>query len=536
METKQAFEEALSQFSKGLYHKALQSFKDVTASEADPDGMFPSLAKGFVLECYKLLGIKYTSQELYKQALDTLEQAQRDFPDNRYIKFHRAIALNNSLNFPVAVQLFEAIFNAEPSFPSIRICLAIALLNLGNVERMELILRDALALPPFDATLYHLSAMGKYRRQKYSEVESLIKQSLKFKKPFPEAQINLVGCLLVLKRYEEAFRILAELLPFVKQKAPLQMPLRFLQARLQLPNDHPVLREHLTGKEATVTETAIRRWVEDRFYHTIPIDVLALPFQDSEGELIRNSWFRKLLVKHYQNMILEGVELPELYFRVGRESQRLKKHTDAMDYFRKALVKNPNFLPAKVSMAFCLKEIGKHEEALATFEEIYQDFKSLPEMVLFSAETTVAEPMLGDRTDLLRSELNILLMALNQNPHFADLYYNIGRIYSFLEDPEQALSFFDKATVLNPGFIRANIAKAVTLMQLNQTDKARDILNSLTTTNTLYAKVVYNLAVLYHQKGLQEKSRALLQELVDSGSEFASLAREVLGKIAPPAR
>lgn len=533
MDTKLSFEEALGQFSKGLYHKALQSFKDVSAQEPDPEGMFPSLAKSFVLECYKLLGIKYTSQELYKQALDTLDQAQREFPDNRYLQFHRAITLNNSLNFPAAVQAFESIFAAEPAFPSIRICLAIALLNLGNVERMELILRDALAIPPFDATLYHLSAIGKYRRQQVVEAASLIQQALKFKQPFPEAQINQMACHLVLKHYDEAFRQLQELLPFVKQKSLLQAPLRFLAARLNLPADHPLLREHLAPGGGAVTETSLRRWVEERFYQTIPIDVLALPFQDSEGELIRNSWFRKLLVKHYQNMIIEGIDLPELYFRVGRESQRLKKHTDALEYFRKCLAKNPNFLPAKVSMAFCLKEIGKNEEALAKFEEIYHDFKTLPEMVLFSADTTLEEPVSGSREDFLRSELNILLMALNQNPHFADLYYNIGRIYSFLEDPDQALAYFDKATVLNPGFIRANIAKAVTLMQLNQTEKAREILNSLTQTNTLYAKVIYNLAMLYLQQGLREKAYALLQELIDSGSEFAGLAKEVLRKISP---
>lgn len=533
LEIKQIFEEALQQHSKGLYHKALASFKEVAGRDEEPDRIYYSLARGFILECYKLLGVKYISQELYKNAMDTIDEALAEFPGNPHIMFQRGIALNNAQNFPASVRVFESIFSTDPNFPAIRLCLGIALINLGNLDRTDTILRDALSLPPHDATFYHLLAIAHFRRHQYQEVESLILRALELKQPYPEAQINLIGAYIVLKQNEDAYRHLLSILPFVKNRAILLPPLIYLTRRLQISPDDPAVIDFLREQPAAgnVTEAEIRRWAEERFYQTLLIDVLSLPFQDSEGELNRHAWFRGLLIKQYQRMIQDGMDLPELYFQLGRELQRVKKYSEALDYFRKCLAAKPSFLPAKISMAFTVKEMGDHADALARFEDIYQSFKSTPDMVLYSGESNLEEAIDPLKADHLKAELKILVMALSQNPDFADLHYNIGRIHYLLDDPEQALNYFSKACLLNPNFIRANIGKAIALMQLNQTEQSREVLTNLSQNNNLCAKITYNLAILHYQQGNHARARALLQELIPLNNEFSGIARETLAKI-----
>ena len=526
------FEEALGEFGKGLYHKAIASFREAAARDSDADGTYASLSKGFILECYKLLGIKYTSQQLHKQALDILGQGLTEYPDHSILLLYKGIILNNSGNFPAAVRVFETIFTREPNFPSIRICLGIARLNLGSLDRTEEILHDAIALPPFDATVYHLLAIARFRRRMYAEVEKMVLRALEFKRPFPEAQLDLMAAHIVLKRYADAFRILEELIPFLKQRNRFQIPLGFLARQLRLDADHPLLRKYpLPKNDIDVSEAAVHKWVDERFHKTIEIDVQALPFQDPEGDIIRNSWFRQLLVKHYQNLLVDGVDLPEVYFRLGREAQRLKKHSEALEYFRRCLLRNPKFVPARISMGFCYKDLGRAAEALEKFEESYRDFKSIPETILFSNESPADEKIGTEKADLLRAEVHILNLALGQNPGFADLYYNLGRLYYYLEQPDEAYQNFEKACTLNPFFIRAIIGQALTLMQLNQTERASALLNSLTTRNNLFWKVVYNLAVLHHQAGNVPRARELLEELLPLENEFAAMARDLLAKL-----
>jgi len=68
-------------------------------------------------------------------------------------------------------------------------------------------------------------------------------------------------------------------------------------------------------------------------------------------------------------------------------------------------------------------------------------------------------------------------------------------------------------------------------MQLNQTERASALLNSLTTRNNLFWKVVYNLAVLHHQAGNVPRARELLEELLPLENEFAAMARDLLAKL-----
>jgi len=532
MDTHSLFTDAFSLFNRGLTREALDKFEQVIAQEAGERKNYSSTAQMFALECYKLLGLKFNSQNAFGQALEILDEGLRHYPGNQYLQFYRGVVLNNSGNFPGAIRVFETIWSANPAFPAIRLCLAISLLNLGNLERTEALLRECVSASTPEAQAFHLMAVLRFRKHQYQDMESLLRRALQLQPHHVEASTLLVALLLQQGQYREAARVLSELLVTVDDMAVLHPPLAFLKGRAEAGPDNP-LAVHQTpeGLDAAVSEQAIRRWIDNCFYETIWIDVRRLPFQDKEEEFFRESWFHNWVAHQYQQMVEKEPGSPEMYFRLGRALQKLREHEQAVAQFRQCLALNPKFIPAKISLAFSLRDLGQTEPALATFQSVYADFKTMPEIYLFSDKDRLKETSLEKRSGWLRSELEILQLALTQNPEFADLYYDIGRIFFFLEQPEEAANYFEKACEKNPNFMRAIVSLALTLMQLNQIERASAILNDLSHRNRLFGKVLLEMARIYQSAGDLSSCRDKLRELVDLDVELSERAREMLAQL-----
>jgi len=530
MRAKQSFEEALEFFSRGLYHRAISGFREAIGED---EPTYAPLAQQFLQESIKLLAVKYIAQELFPQALDLLSSGLEELPHSTDLKICQAIVFHNTSKYAEALALFQECLSGSPEVSAIRICTSITLLNMGFLDRAEKILGETTMLPPFDATIHLLLGTVYYRKQMYPVAETQLNRALELQKPFPEAMLGLIALQLRQDRLTDALAILADLLPFYRRRKQLLPVLAFLRHKLGLADDDPVVRDYLSPLSTpTPTPREISRWSDNHFYAALPIDVLTLPFHDSEGELIRHFWFRSLLIQHYQQVLAGGADQPDIHFRLGREFQRTKKHDLAIRHFRKCLEANPGFLPAKISLAFAHNDMTERDKARALLEEIHNSFRQMPDLILRSSELQMDEPAVPVDEKAMRDELRILQMAVRQNPHFADLHYNIGRIHFLLDQPEAALQYFDKACRLNPNFIRANIGRAVSLMQMQHIDEARTVLNQLSGNRRLYAKVTYTLAVLYQLEGQLDKARVLLLELSGMENDFGQLAHELLQKLS----
>ncbi|MBN2430993.1 MAG: tetratricopeptide repeat protein [Acidobacteria bacterium] len=530
MRAKQSFEEALEFFSRGLYHRAISGFREAIGQD---ESTYAPLAQQFLQESIKLLAVKYISQELFPQALDLLTSGLEELPESTDLKICKAIVFHNTSKYAEALSLFQACLDNSPDVPAVRISTSITLLNMGFLDQAEKILSETTTLPPFDATIHLLLGTVHYRKQKYPVAETQLNRALELQKPFPEALLGLIALYVRQNRPAEAMTVLTDLLPFYRRRKHLLPVLAYLRHKLSLADDHPVVREYLSPSSAAPpTLNEINRWADNHFYEALPIDVLTLPFHDSEGELIRHFWFRSLLIQHYQQLLAGGSDQPDIHFRLGREFQRTKKHDLAIRHFRKCLAANPGFLPAKISLAFAHNELTERDKARELLEEIHHSFQKMPDLILRSSELQMDEPAVPVDEKALRDELRILQMAVRQNPHFADIHYNIGRIHYLLDQPEEALQYFEKACRLNPNFIRANIGQAVSLMQMQHIDDARAVLNQLSGNRRLYAKVTYTLAVLHQLEGRLDKARVLLLELTGMDNDFGQLAHELLQRLS----
>ena len=528
MDARELFEKGIQSFGTGQYVEALEHLERISHQDTDPEGIYVDLAGSFISECYKCHAIKCISLGEEKEALKVLEKGLQRVSGHREMEFYRGVAYNNIMNFPMAIRILEGLLGGDPGNMALVTCLSTTLLNLGNIDRVEQLAGKALRLNP-DMMLR--LAVARFRLKKYTEAEDLLSRAISGKSPFEEAETMRLAVLLILKRHDEAMRQAEALLPQVKEKKSLGLPLAYLRNRIGTPSSDPGVREVL-GSYADLQpgESEIKRWADNLFHHTLSIDVMAVPFQAQRSELLKNDWFRGLLVQHYQKMIVQGVDLPDLYFRLGREFQRINQHREAAEYLQKCLEKAPHFLPAKISLAFAYLEQGADDDASGCFEEIRQDFRNMPGLLMRSGDSAFDENAYKGKENHLRAELQVLLAAAKDSPGYADIYYSIGRIHFLLEDPENALSYFDRASLINPNFIRANIAKAVTLMQLNRTEQAREILDGLSGNSELLGKILFFYGQLMLRKGNQAKAAELLREAAGMENEYAVRARELLAQ------
>lgn len=70
--------------------------------------------------------------------------------------------------------------------------------------------------------------------------------------------------------------------------------------------------------------------------------------------------------------------------------------------------------------------------------------------------------------------LEDLQAVAERHPTFADIQNLIGLCLSLLGRPDDAIAAFERATVLNPGYVEAHLNRAITLNDLGRLDEARE--------------------------------------------------------------
>jgi tetratricopeptide (TPR) repeat protein len=175
-----------------------------------------------------------------------------------------------------------------------------------------------------------------------------------------------------------------------------------------------------------------------------------------------------------EKLLQEG-ESAEVYYNIGYIKTTQERYDEALEAFRKATQLDRLFAKAYEAMGRVYKEIGRPEEAekcLQKAADIYMD----------KEKTDNAEEILNEILEISTDSINVYNslgvlsrkkgdyeqalkhynQALKVHPNEPYIYYNIGRLYMEMKDPENARGYFKKALSLDQGF-----------------QEARDILNAI---------------------------------------------------------
>lgn len=153
---------------------------------------------------------------------------------------------------------------------------------------------------------------------------------------------------------------------------------------------------------------------------------------------------------------------------MGLLEQKKGKHNHAVLAFRAALAYGPDLHAVHYSLGVSLRLTGKAKAALAHLKIAN---KAEPDIANYSRELAITQFELGDYD---QSELNFkTAMSSSQTKHLVFLY--LGHIAKKRGNYNVAIDYYNEASQTKPNFNVATIAKAETLLEIDEFDRALEI-------------------------------------------------------------
>jgi protein O-GlcNAc transferase len=131
----------------------------------------------------------------------------------------------------------------------------------------------------------------------------------------------------------------------------------------------------------------------------------------------------------------------------------------SVELIGRALRRNPNFAPAHFNIGNALAALGRHAEALASFERALALQPGYAEALSNRGNALLA---LRRPTDALQSYDR----ALALQPRDAETLYNRGNALLALQRADEALASYDQALAIEPGFALARTSRGNALVEL----------------------------------------------------------------------
>lgn len=206
----------------------------------------------------------------------------------------------------------------------------------------------------------------------------------------------------------------------------------------------------------------------------------------------------KLLAKIYEQeggirrAIDEYVKVVDLdgkaydsYYKIAVLLKELGNKEDSLDMLTKLVNKKPDYLEAAISLSDALCEQERYKEALSIMNE-----------------------------------------SLRHHPNNFDVYYNLGMIYTMLNDFSSAKECYEKASVINTLEYHTNYNIAMIELILGELEEAEKYFNECLEDENLSPLAYYQLAKIFMIRGDKETSSQYLNLAIELDSGLYHKAME----------
>jgi tetratricopeptide (TPR) repeat protein len=158
---------------------------------------------------------------------------------------------------------------------------------------------------------------------------------------------------------------------------------------------------------------------------------------------------------------------------------------EAQDHCGKALESDPRFVIAAVNIAYSLYRQGKHNESIAYFDTISQQYPT--DSALFANYGYFLYlGYLSGKKDNLRAAIEKTEQAFKLDPESYAAANNLGFFYYEDEEYQRALAFWEKADPLRGDDADAVAGQALALFKLNREQDGILMLQKAVSLNALY--------------------------------------------------
>lgn len=125
----------------------------------------------------------------------------------------------------------------------------------------------------------------------------------------------------------------------------------------------------------------------------------------------------------------------------------------AIDYFKQALKREPDYIPAIVNLAICYQQVNDLQSAIKLYDQALS-FDPNDAQIIYNKAF-----LLYECGDYIKA-IHLLEDVIELNPAHISAYNYLGLCYAALNQTDDAHYFFDKALELNPNYVFAARNKA----------------------------------------------------------------------------
>jgi len=464
------YKEGIKLYNEGLFEEALEKFKGLTESPIGEKSLHYNLACFYSALSHRNLGLIFLHKADYAKAVYHFNKALQFNPSLYEVYVYLGIAYNNWHKYDDAMKAFNKVLKLAPDLLDIKYKLSIVLYNKG----------------------------------KYKEALKELSYLTKLNPQFADLHYHLGVIYAHLTRFAEAKNEL---------KKAIELNPKYLQARIQFALVSAAQGEYEIAEKQLTDLISERPNFPDLYYNRGTVqaaqDKIKKAFESLNKALSLNPNYAKC---HF----FIGI----LYLREGRNKEALEHISKALE----GKLDEPMFSFARTIKKFLTKKIERKlpEEAMEKRifpldpDYIKETVKSLPRHVNIVPDYVEIFEKLGTKIDqpLLKTIANLYKEEIEKNPMYPDLYYQLGKVYEYMEEWDEAIKSYHKSLDLNPKFIKARINLAKVYKNLLIYEEAKKHFLLLRKQGVLFPDLCLELAAIYiEEENLEEALNTVFEAI-----------------------
>lgn len=158
--------------------------------------------------------------------------------------------------------------------------------------------------------------------------------------------------------------------------------------------------------------------------------------------------------KLLKSTIAEYGPLANIYNLLGTTFHRQSRFPEAIEYFRKSIESNPNYIEANINLAATLCDLSRYEEAQKVFEQIDRSIEKTtnqPLMILGKIANAHSETgKLYEEAGMYRDAIREYSAALKLFKPLQDIQLRLAQLYLKINNLSDAQKCFEELLQLSP--------------------------------------------------------------------------------------
>ncbi|PIU41976.1 MAG: hypothetical protein COS99_02580 [Candidatus Omnitrophica bacterium CG07_land_8_20_14_0_80_42_15] len=382
------YQKGINYYNNCEYEKAVKEFEDMLADTQYAESLHSRLAEFYTSQCYRNMGIIAMHETKFQDAIRYFEKSLKILPQSIMLSNYLGICYNNIGLYDQAIAEFEKVLTEKKDDITLNVRIALAYYNKGDHHNAVKRLQGAIVFKPKHADLHHILGLVYCNINDYKAGIDEFNKSIDINPVYVEALRKLGLAYIIIEKYDEAKGLLQRLTRVVPHDVFSHYCLALTYNILGDPTAALAEFENATSlglktesKELESKENSRRILLEiarEEFSKAIMINATFTSILTPLESEAKDIGLYNTLIRIYKSILDEHPTYADFHHKLGQVYDNLHMQEEAIAEFAKASEINPDYLHARISLAFSYKEMGHIDKAIEEFQFILSKQSDLP--------------------------------------------------------------------------------------------------------------------------------------------------------------